>query len=136
MRLYTDCVDHNKLCETLKEMGISDHLTCLLRNLYAGQEATVRTGHRTTDWFQIGKGVHQDYTFRYRSACRTPAENGQEYLSSGKEYIEHAKLGRKKELGGKTGVLVGLDLPSVGEETEAGVQLPNQDHCLNQRRNI
>ena len=67
---------------------------------------------------------------------RTPAESRYEYLTSGKEYIEHAKLGRKKELGGKTGVLVGLDLPSVGEETEAGVQLPNQDHCLNQRRNI
>ena len=50
-----------KLWETLKEMGIPDHLTCLLRNLYAGQEATVRTGHGTTDWFQIGKGVHQDY---------------------------------------------------------------------------
>ena len=54
-----DCVDHNKLCKILKEMGISDHLTCLLRNLYAGQEATVRTGHGTTDWFQIGKGVRQ-----------------------------------------------------------------------------
>ena len=54
-----DCVDHNKLWEILKEMGIPDHLTCLLRNLYAGQEATVRTGHGTTDWFQIGKGVHQ-----------------------------------------------------------------------------
>ena len=54
-----DCVDHNKLWKTLKEMGIPDHLTCLLRNLYAGQEATVRTGHRTTAWFQIGKGVHQ-----------------------------------------------------------------------------
>ena len=54
-----DCVDHNKLWEILKEMGISDHLTCLLRNLYAGQEATVRTGHRTTDWFQNGKGVRQ-----------------------------------------------------------------------------
>ena len=53
------CVDHNKLWEILKEMGISDYLTCLLRNLYAGQEATVRTGHGTTDWFQIGKGVHQ-----------------------------------------------------------------------------
>ena len=52
-----DCVDHNKLWKNLKEMGISDHLTCLLRNLYAGQEATVRTGHGTTDWFQIGKGV-------------------------------------------------------------------------------
>ena len=53
-----DCVDHNKL-KILKEMGIPDHLTCLLRNLHAGQEATVRTGHGTTDWFQIGKGVHQ-----------------------------------------------------------------------------
>ena len=54
-----DCVDHNKLWKILKEMGIPDHLTCLLRNLYGGQEATVRTGHGTTDWFQIGKGVHQ-----------------------------------------------------------------------------
>ena len=52
-------VDHNKLWEILKEMGIPDHLTCLLRYLYAGQEATVRTGHGTTDWFQIRKGVHQ-----------------------------------------------------------------------------
>ena len=56
-----DCVDHNKLWKILKEMGIPDHLTCLLRNLYAGQEATVRTAHGTTDWFQIGKGVHQGY---------------------------------------------------------------------------
>ena len=55
-----DCVDHNKLWKILKEMGIPDYLTCLLRKLYAGQEATVRTGHRTTDWFQIGKGVCQD----------------------------------------------------------------------------
>ena len=54
-----DCVDHNQLWKILKGMGIPDHLTCLLRNLYAGQEATVRTGHGTTDWFQIGKGVHQ-----------------------------------------------------------------------------
>uniref|UniRef100_A0A8B9YUJ7 Reverse transcriptase domain-containing protein n=1 Tax=Bos mutus grunniens TaxID=30521 RepID=A0A8B9YUJ7_BOSMU len=54
-----DCVDHNKLWTILKEMGIPDHLTCLLRNVYAGQEATVRTGHGTTDWFQIGKGVCQ-----------------------------------------------------------------------------
>ena len=52
-----DCVEHNKLWKILKEMGILDHLTCLLRNLYAGQEATVRTGHGPTDWFQIGKGV-------------------------------------------------------------------------------
>ena len=54
-----DCVDHNKLWKILKEMGISDHLTCLLRNLYAGQEAALRTGYGKTDWFQIGKGVHQ-----------------------------------------------------------------------------
>ena len=54
-------MDHNKLWEILKEMGIPDHLTCPLRNLYAGQEAKVRTGHGTTDWFQIGKGVRQGY---------------------------------------------------------------------------
>ena len=54
-----DCVDHNKLWKSLQKMGIPDHLTCLLRSLYAGQEATVRTRHGTTDWFQIGKGVHQ-----------------------------------------------------------------------------
>ena len=55
----SDCVDHNKLWKILQEMGIPAHLTCLLKNLYAGQEATVRTGHGTTDWFQIGKGVQQ-----------------------------------------------------------------------------
>ena len=54
-----DCVDYNKLWKILKEMGIPEHLICLLRNLYAGQEATVRTGHGTTDWFQIGNGVRQ-----------------------------------------------------------------------------
>ena len=53
-----DCLDHHKLWNILKEMGIPDHVICLLRNLYAGQEVTVRTGHGTTDWFQIGKGVH------------------------------------------------------------------------------
>ena len=53
-----DCVDHNKLWKILQEMGILDHLTCLLRNLYAGQEATVRTGHGTKDWSQTGKGAH------------------------------------------------------------------------------
>ena len=56
-----DYVDQNKLWKILKETRIPDHLTCLLRNLYAGQEATVRTGHGTTDWFQIGKGVHQGF---------------------------------------------------------------------------
>ena len=58
-----DCVDHNKLWKILKEMGIPHNLTCLLRNLYAGQEATVRTGHATTDWFQTGKGVRQGCIF-------------------------------------------------------------------------
>ena len=54
-----DCVDHNKMWKILKDLGTPDHLTCFLRNLYAGQEATVRPAYRTTDWFQIGKGVHQ-----------------------------------------------------------------------------
>ena len=56
-----DCVDHNKLWKILKEMGIPDHLTCLLRNLYTCQEATVRTGHGTMDWFKMGKGACQGY---------------------------------------------------------------------------
>ena len=56
-----DCVDHNKLWKILQEMGISYHLTCLLRNMFTGQEAIVRTGHRTTDWFQIGKAVCQGF---------------------------------------------------------------------------
>ena len=59
-----DCVDHNKLWKILKEMGIPGHVTCLLRNLYAGQEATVRTGHGTTDWFQKGKEEHQAVYFQ------------------------------------------------------------------------
>ena len=57
----SDCGNHNKLWKILKEMGIPDHLTCLLRNLYAGQKGMVRTGHGTTDWFQSGKGVRQGY---------------------------------------------------------------------------
>jgi len=58
-----DCVDHNKLWKILKEMGIPDYLTCLLRSLYAGQEAAIRNRHRTMNWFQIGKGVHQGCIF-------------------------------------------------------------------------
>ena len=58
-----DCVDHNKLWKILKEMRIPDHLTCILRNLYAAQEATVRTGHEAMNWFKIGKGLHQGYIF-------------------------------------------------------------------------
>ena len=67
-------MDHNKLWKILKEIGIPDHLTCFLRNLYAGQEATVRTGHGTTDWLQIGKGVHQGYTLS-PCLCNLYAEN-------------------------------------------------------------
>ena len=74
-----DCVDHNKLWNILKEMGIPDHLTCLLRNLYAGQEATIRTGHGTTDWFQIGKGVHQGCIL---SPCKMPAAAAAKLLQS------------------------------------------------------
>ena len=74
-----DCVDHNTLWKILKEIGILDHLTCFLRNLYAGQEATVRTGHGTTDWFQIGKGVHQGYIL---SPC---------LFNSYAEYMEEAQ---------------------------------------------
>ena len=83
-----DCVDHNKLWKILKGMGIPDHLTCLLRNLYAGQEATVRTGHGTPDWSQIGKGVRQgcilspclfniyaEYIMRNTGLDKTQAEN-------------------------------------------------------------
>ena len=74
-----DCVDHNKLWKILKKVGIPDHLTCLLRNLYAGQEATVRTGHGTADWFQIGQGVcqgcncHPAYlTSMQSTSCKVP----------------------------------------------------------------
>ena len=68
-----DCVDHNKLWKILQEMGIPDHLTCLLRNPYAGQEATVRTGHETTDWFQIGKGVRQGWR-KHKLESRLPGQ--------------------------------------------------------------
>ena len=74
-----DYVDHNKLWKILQEMGIPDHLTCFLRNLYAGQEATGRTGHGTMDWFHIGKGVHQSrychpayLTSMQSISCKTP----------------------------------------------------------------
>ena len=74
-----DCVGHNKLWKILQEMGIPDHLICLLRNLYVGQEATVRTGHGKTNWFQIGKGVHQGYilslclfTYMQSTSCKMP----------------------------------------------------------------
>ena len=79
-----DCVDHNQLWKIMKEMGITDHLNCLLRNLYAGQEATVRTEHGKTDWFQIGKGVRQGYIL---SPC---------LFNFCAEYISPETLGWKK----------------------------------------
>ena len=69
----TDCVDHSKLWKILKETGIAGHLTCFLRNLYAGEEATVRIGHETMDWFQIGKGVRQGFILSpcfFKLICR------------------------------------------------------------------
>ena len=87
-----DCVDHNKLWKILQEMGVPDHLTCLLRNLYAGQEATVRTGHGTTDWFQIGKGVRQGCIL---SPClfNLYAESSCEMLGWMKHKLESRLLG-------------------------------------------
>ena len=70
--------------------------------------------------------IHQEYIFRHRCAWRTPFESGQEYRTSGKDYINHTKLGRMKELGGKKGVLVGLDLSPVDEGTEAGIRSSGQ----------
>ena len=87
-----DCVDHNQLWKILKEMGISDHLICLLRNLYAGQEATVRTGHGTTNWFQIGKGVHQSCILS-PCLCNLYAEYIMEMLGWMKLKLESRLLG-------------------------------------------
>ena len=84
----------------------------------------------------LSSQIHQEYIVRHRSAWKTPVESGQEYLTRAKNIWTHAKLGRMKELGEKTGVLVGLDLPLAGRETEAGVQSPQQGNCLSQRRNI
>ena len=84
-----DCVDHNKLWKILKEMGIPDHLTCLLRNLYAGQEATVRTAHGTTDWFQIRKGVGQGCIF---SPCLSNLHA--EYIMWNARLIKHKLASR------------------------------------------
>ena len=87
-----DCVDHNKLWKILQEMGIPDHLTRLLRNLYAGQEATVRTGHGTTDWFQIGKGVRQGCIL-YPAYLTYMQNTSREMLGCNKHKLESRLLG-------------------------------------------
>ena len=85
-------MDHNKLWKILKEMGISDHLTCFLRNLYAGQEATVRTGHGATDWFHIGKGVHQG-VYCHPAYLTYMQSTSWEMLDSKKHKLESRWLG-------------------------------------------
>ena len=92
---YFDCVDHNKLWKILREMGIPDHLTCLLRNLYAGQEATVRTRHGTTDWFQIGEGVCQGCIL---SPCLF--KFSAEYFDAGRDWGQEEKGMTEDEMAG------------------------------------
>ena len=80
--------------------------------------------------------IHQEYTLRHRSAHGTPVESGQEYVTRGRDYIDPRKTREDEGTRGETGVLVGLDLPSAGGGTEAGVRSPHQGNCLSQRRNI
>ena len=89
-----DCVDHNKLWKIFQEMGIPDHLTCLLRNLYAGQEATVRTGHGTTDCFQIAKGVHQGCIL---SPCLPQICNDTTLMAESEEELKNFLMTVKEE---------------------------------------
>ena len=88
-----DCVHHNKLWETVKEMEIVDHLTCLLRNLHAGQEATVRTGHGTTDWFQIRKGVYVQVVYCHPAYLTYMQSTSCEILGWRKHKLESRLLG-------------------------------------------
>ena len=98
-----DCVDHSKLWKILKEMGIPDHLNCPLKNLYAGQEATVRTGHGTTDWFPVGKGICQGCIF----SCRGPASAESRDILRMDDVREWRKIEKKirKEWHGDTKLL-------------------------------
>ena len=88
-----NCEDHNRLWKTLKEMRVPDHLTCLLRNLYVGQEATIRTGHETTDGFQIGKGVHQGYIYCHPAYLPYMQSTSSEMLDWMKHKLESRLLG-------------------------------------------
>ena len=88
-----DCVDHNKLWEILQEMGIPDHLICLLRNLYAGQEATVKTGHGTTDWFQIGKKKYAKAVYCHLAYLTYMQSTSQETLGWKKHKLESRLVG-------------------------------------------
>ena len=119
-------MDHNKLWKILKEMGIPDHLTCLLRNLYAGQEATVRTGHGTTDWFQLGKGVRQGcilspslFNFYAEYIMRNPGlEETQAGIKIAGRNINNLRYVDDTTLMGKSGEELKSLLMKVKEESE------------------
>ena len=121
-----DCVDHNKLWKILKEMGIPDHLTCLLRNLYAGQEATIRTGNGTTDWFQIGKGVHQGYIlssclFNFYAECimiNARLEEAQAGIKIAGRNINNLRYADDTTLKAESGEELKILLMKVKEESE------------------
>ena len=126
-----DCVDHKKLWKILQEMGIPDHLTCLLRNLYAGREATVRTGHGTTDWFQIGKGVRQGcilspclFNFYVEYIMRNAGmEEAQAGIKIARRNISHLRYADDTTLMAESEELKSL-LMRVKEESEkAGLKL-------------
>ena len=126
-----DCVHHNKLWTILKEMGIPDHLICLLRNLYAGQEATVRTGHGTTDWFQIGKGVpqgtycHPDYLTYMQSTSRNAGlDEAQAGIKIARRNITNLRYGNDTTLMAESEEEVKSLLMKVKEESvKVGLRL-------------
>ena len=130
-------MDHDKLWKILKEMGIPDHLTCLLRNLYAGQEATVRTGHGTTDWFQIGKGVRQGYIL---SPClfnlyteyimrNAGLEEAQARIKIAGRNINNLRYANDTTLMAESEELKTL-LMKVKEESEKAQHSENEDHGI------
>ena len=124
--IVCNCVDHNKLWKILKEMGIPDHLTCLLRNLYAGQEATVQTGHGTTDWFQIRKGVHQGCIlspclFNFYAECitrNTGLEEAQAGIKIAGRNINNLRYADDTTLAAESGEELKSLLMKVKEESE------------------
>ena len=133
-----DCVDHNKLWKILKEIGISDHLTGLLRNLYAGQEATVRTGHGTTDWFQIGKGVRQGwilspclFNFYAEYIMRNAGlEDAQAGIKITRRNINNLRYADDTTLMAESEEDLKSLLMKVKEESEKGQHSENEDHGI------
>ena len=116
-------------------MKLENNEDLLLVKIYLEREQDGRGVGRRGG--HLSPRIHQEYTFRHRSACRIPAESGQEYLTSGKEYINHAKLSRRKELGGRKNRDVSRTGPALaGGGTKAEVQSPYRGNCLSQRRNI